>query len=126
MDARHEPLQQEILNQLISKMNDYIKDNIDELVSNKILQDQIKAICKLIYYYSKLEVDIDGILSKHNLLSTDVVFFPAISEIENQISLEDDFAKLIAMIKSIVKQDKPSNQTNAYFFQQMDHIIQQC
>ncbi|MBX3708785.1 MAG: hypothetical protein KIT56_08605 [Gammaproteobacteria bacterium] len=105
MDPRHESFQEELLNQLITIINCYLKNNIDTIVVNQRLQDQIKNICNKIYPYLGLKVDVDGILSKHNLLSIDVVFFPKVTDPEaNKIFREDAFLTLIDEIYSIINE----------------------
>ncbi len=124
MDARHEPFQQEILNQLITTINIYIKNNTDKLVITATLHKAIKDICRHIYLYSKRDVDVDGILSKHNLLSIDVVFFPLVV-VENNILSDTDFNQLMLIIHSSINQDPSFHVSEKDFIQQIDQIIQQ-
>src|SRR5690349_21323472 len=102
MDSRHESFKEGLLNQLITIINNYIKDNTDELVIDHHTLIEISDICKRIYRYLGVEVDINGILSKHNLLSIDVVLFPHIPDPESRKILnESDFQTLMTEIKSI-------------------------
>ena len=101
MDSRHESLKEGFLNHVIMTINTFMMDNLDLLVTNKNLRDEIANICKHIYSYLDIDVDTDNILSKHNLLSKDVVLFPCIPDPEaNKILGEDDFRKLIQVIKN--------------------------
>lgn len=128
MDARHETFQQEILNQVISTINQYIKNNTDDLLLDNILQDQIKEISKHIYLYSKIAVDVEGILSKHNLLSIDVVLFPLILDVNDEVFINSDFEQLLTTINAIIQQEKSPIQpdSNIDLLQQMKRIISQC
>jgi len=104
MDSRHESYKQEVLNQLISVINAYIKDNTDNVVVDYVVQTQIKEICKSIYQYVGAEIDIDGILSKKNLLSIDVVLLPMVADPEATVVLtQSDFAKVVEKIKLILQ-----------------------
>src|SRR6185437_13346232 len=112
MDVRHQSFKEALLNQIITTINKYINENVDSLLENKSLQSEIKYICKHIYDYLTIPVDIDGILSKHNLLSIDVVLFPIISDPEaNRILNNGDFKKLINEIKLTLINQKNVKET---------------
>jgi len=105
MDSRHESLKEGCLNHLIMAINDYMTDNIDALMEDSILLEEMIEICNRIYLYLGVKVDTENILSKHNLLSTDVVLFPYVPDPEgNKILNDADFKKLIAGIKKIISE----------------------
>jgi hypothetical protein len=129
MDSRYEPFPQEILNQLISIINTLIQENTDDLLMNEVLRDRVKKIGEYIYLYTEHDVDVSGILSKHNLLSIDVVLFPLIYEIANHVTLVDNFDELISRIKSLISQENSSkslNDVDALFIQKIKHVLEQC
>lgn len=100
MDSRHESLKEGFLNHLIMAINTYMVDNLDSIVEDKTIQDEISEICKHIYAYLDIDVDTDNILSKHNLLSKDLVLFPCIPDPEaNKILGDEAFMQLIQTIK---------------------------
>jgi hypothetical protein len=100
MDSRHESLKEGFLNHLIVTINTYMVDNIDSFIVDEPLQTELRDICKRIYHYLGVDVDTENILSKHNLLSKDVVVFPAVPDPEGSKILKDDeFNHLIILIK---------------------------
>lgn len=107
MDTRHESIKEGFANHIILTINNYILNNIDTLVSDKILQNELIDICERIYLYLGMEVDCENILSNHNLLSKDVVVFPHATDPEASKILNDiDFEKLIHAIKNTLQQFK--------------------
>jgi hypothetical protein len=112
MDVRHQSFKEALINQIITIINKYINENIDSLLKNESLQSEIKYICKHIYDYLNIPVDIDGILSKHNLLSIDVVMLPLVTDPEaNRILNNGDFKKLINEIKLTLINQKNIKET---------------
>ena len=106
MDPRHESLKEGFLNHVIMTINNYILDNIDLIVQDQTLHDEMMTICARIYTYLDVNVDTENILSKHNLLSKDVVVFPNVPDPEaNKILNDSDFEKLISEIKNLVQQE---------------------
>lgn len=96
MDPRHESYKQGMLNHIINTINVYMKDHTDTFVVNDSAQEKIKHICKQIYRYLGVRVDVDGVISRHNLLSIDVVTLPVVEDPEAQrILKQDDFVRLI-------------------------------
>src|SRR5262245_46088474 len=80
MDSRHELFIQELLNQLITTINQYIIEKTDDLLIHQVAIDEIKEIAFSIFNYLPMDVDVEGILTKKNLLSIDIVAFPHIDE----------------------------------------------
>jgi hypothetical protein len=107
MDSRHESLKEEFANHVIMTINTYMTNNIDTLVEDNILKNKLTDICKRIYFYLGVNVDVINILSNHNLLSTDVVVFPGVPDPEGSKILNDDeFEKLMDAIKNILNHKK--------------------
>ena len=107
MDSRHESLKEGFANHVILAINTYITNNIDTLLLDKILRDEFAAICKRIYAYLGVDVDTDNILSNRNLLSKDIVLFPAVLDPEaNKILNDAEFENLVATIKTIIAEKK--------------------
>jgi hypothetical protein len=82
MDSRHESLREGLLNHFIHILNAYIASDTDTLVEDDSLRHAIQSMCHQIYQFFGEAVDVDGILSKHNLLSIDVVLLPLIPDPE--------------------------------------------
>jgi len=122
MDPRHESLKQAVLNHLIQSINQYLIDHTDQLVKNEFVLNEIAAITKPIYHYLGMNINSDEILSKHNLLSIDVVLFPIATDPEADKKLNDaEFGNLISMLSkklqlksnSSLQQDLQNNLSNA-------------
>lgn len=108
MDSRHESQKEGFANQVILTINTYIINNIDTLLKDKILREEFADICKRIYAYLGVVVDIDNTLSNHNLLSKDIVLFPVVPDPEGSKILNDaEFENLVAAIKNIIHKKKP-------------------
>lgn len=104
MDCRHESLKEGLLNHLITTINTYMLENIDTLVIDETLLHELAAICQAIYRYLGVSVDTSNILSRHNLLSKDVVVFPEVPDPEaNKILSNADFGHLIFAIQQIAE-----------------------
>src|SRR5260221_13698472 len=104
MDPRHESIKEGFLNHLIMTINTYMLDNIDLVVQDQNLHDEMMDICKQVYAYLDVNVDTENILSRHNLLSKDVVVFPNIPDPEsNKILNDSGFEKLIHEIKGLIQ-----------------------
>ncbi len=113
MDPRHESLEREILNQLIMIVNRYIEENIDDLLNDEIIQREIKTICKMIYGFVGMNIDVDGFLSKHNLLSIDVVLFPLLANVaESRFHSSEKFPDLIAHLKMLIDEHEEMDELN--------------
>lgn len=80
MDPRHESLEQELLNDLINLLNQYIQEQTDELLEKPELCKELKEIADYIYSHVKLNVEVDEIFSKKNFLSIDIVPLPFLGE----------------------------------------------
>ncbi|VVC75792.1 hypothetical protein AQUSIP_10890 [Aquicella siphonis] len=105
MDPRHESFKQGLLNHVISTINSYMKDNMDAFVASETSQEKARKICKHIYQYLGVAVDVDGIISKHNLLSIDVVMLPVVDDPEaRKILKQDTFLALLEHIHGILQQ----------------------
>lgn len=99
MDPRHQSFKQGLLNELIGLINDYMHDHVDQLVQNEVLLIYLREICRLIYSYLDLKVDVEGILSRKNLLSIDMVLLPLATDPEAiKVLKDDDFFKLIEQL----------------------------
>lgn len=99
MDPRHESFKQGLLNHIINTINLYIRDNTDAIVQSPFLLNAVRGICKRIYAYLGVPVDVDEIISRQNLLSIDVVMLPAVEDPEaGKILNEDDFLHLLEYI----------------------------
>lgn len=104
MDPRHESLKRAALTQLIIVINHYIQHNIDDIFASDVIYNEVQGICKSIYTFIGIEVDVDTILSKQNLLSIDMVLFPHLDDIvESQFEV-NDFNHLINTIKIFTHQ----------------------
>jgi|GEM_PF-5346697 hypothetical protein len=104
MDSRHESFKEGLLNHLINVINGFVQANTDSILANELLCGKISDICERIYEYLGVNIDIEDILSKHNLLSIDVVLFPTIADPEaGKILRETDFRNLISEIRLITQ-----------------------
>lgn len=113
MDSRHESFKEALLNKIITLINVYIQNHTDQYIENTLLQTQIHRICQQIYQYLGMQVDVSGVLSKHNLLSVDVVLFPLIADTEsNQILSDQGFKKLMEDIRQLLQDNNLSLQKN--------------
>ncbi len=106
MDPRHESLKEGFINHIIMTINIYMQENIDSLVQDESSLNEMMYICKQIYSYLDVKVDTDNILSRHNLLSKDVVTFPCIPDQEaNKIFRDDAFDQLLLKIKLLLEEN---------------------
>ena len=111
MDPRHEPIKQEILNQLIAAINLYLKENTDTFLQNSVLQQQLKKICQAIYACLKVPLQIEEIFSAKNLLSIDVVYLPEIRDaLDKQALQQDIFLSLMQALSTLSTEDQDFNQ----------------
>jgi hypothetical protein len=106
MDARHEALEQSIVNELIEIMNHTMRERTEALLSNKALCDDIKAIATVIYHYAQMWVDVEGVISKQNVLSTDVVLLPMVITISTP---EISFTQVMESIASVIEKKSGSD-----------------
>jgi hypothetical protein len=100
VDSRHESLDQEVLNHLICCINNYVKNNLDEIVVNDHLLNEMKIISQYIYGYVQMPLDLEHLFSKKNFLSIDIVFLPLIDEVNNEN--QHNLRMLIANISSTI------------------------
>lgn len=127
MDSRHESLEQEILNELIDLINGYVRDNLDDVLTDERLNQDIKKVAQYVYDYARLYIDLDSMLSKKNLLSIDVVPFPKIEElIIPDIEIKHDFAAMIDGIKSVVIDHYPEPVCDQQFHSCVREIVSRC
>lgn len=113
MDARHESFKQDVINHLLTLVNQYVAEQTDHLVADSDCLAEISHLCEPIYDYVGIDVDVHNILSKHNLLSIDVVLFPHVDDPEASQSLsEAGFKKLIAQIKLALTSNTSSSGNN--------------
>jgi len=104
MDPRHESPERAALTQLIILINHYIQNNIDDIFANEMIYQEIKGICETIYFFLGVEVDVETILSKQNLLSIDMVLFPHLNDVtENKFHQSKEFNQVITTIKLFTK-----------------------
>ncbi|HVE44978.1 MAG TPA: hypothetical protein VNC84_07625 [Gammaproteobacteria bacterium] len=125
MDARHEPIEQEVFNQLISLINCYIRENVDDIVTHQFLREDFREMLSAIYHCADMFVDIDGLLSIKNFLSIDIVPLPVIGEFQVSSLLENkkEFEQAIDTIQSIIKQRKVFYRAGRDFYQQAESIL---
>lgn len=81
MDVRHESFDQEVFNQLITIINKYLTENIDGILNYPPALNLIKEVTKTIFNDLHMDIDVDEIVAKKNLLSIDVVVFPHIDDL---------------------------------------------
>lgn len=123
MDPRHESQKQAVLNHLIQSINTYLIDHTDQLVKNEFVLNEISGITKSIYHYLGMNIDSDEILSKHNLLSIDVVLFPTATDPEADKKFNDaEFANLMSMLSKKL-QMKPESQLQQDFQNNLSNVI---
>lgn len=126
MDSRHESFKQGLLNHLIIAINTYIQNNTDSFIGDEYVQNNIAKICDQIYHFFGVTVDIYGVLSKHNLLSIDVVLFPTVSDPEaSKILKESDFIKLIEHIEVITTSHQTDTPAQSVFKQIIKNALQE-
>lgn len=115
MDPRHEFLEQEMLNELISTINRYIHEHTDEILEKPKLCKEMQEISACIYNHAKLPVDLDGIFSKRNFLSIDVVSLPLLDDMTLSQALHsvEDVTIVIKQIQSIITQYAKSHLNGA-------------
>lgn len=126
MDSRHESYKELLLNQLVSKINTFVKANTDNIVSNPVLHKQLKQMTHCIYKYlgASSNVDTESILSKHNLLSIDVVLFPLVHEATaNKILNEAEFEHLMSHLQYIIDSDHPESKSDEAFLTSLTSTI---
>lgn len=108
MDPRHVSLEIHLFNQIISFINTYREEHLDEMMLDEKLLAEIKNICTLIYSCVHLWRDMNTLLSKKNLLSIDTVPLTLIST--EAVIDQREFANAFYQLKVIAeKNDKPSD-----------------
>lgn len=126
MDPRHEPLKEAFLNHLITTINFYIQQHLNDLVNHPDVIHEIDCIAREIYRYLGIKVDVEAILSRHNLLSIDVVLFPSVADTEaNKILTDEAFKKLVSEIKLILKQHRDFLTVNKDLENNVSHLFQE-
>lgn len=103
MDPRHESLSQEMLNQFIHLMNNYVRQNTDEVVTHDRLREDMKRMALYIYDYAHMRVDVEAMLSKKNLLSVDIVPLPSVNELTTR---EKDFATVLRVLEKMLAKSR--------------------
>lgn len=107
MDARHESLAHETVNQLIEFINHYIAQHTDEVVSHMDLLEDMKMITSDIYQLAGRAIEVEAMLSRQNLLSTDVVCLPLIDEMVVEDNEFDEFLVNMEMILATRGEEQP-------------------
>ncbi|OGT63007.1 MAG: hypothetical protein A3E85_04900 [Gammaproteobacteria bacterium RIFCSPHIGHO2_12_FULL_45_12] len=122
MDARHQSVAEETLNQLVNFMNQYLQTEMDQVLAIRELHTDMRKILKYIYQYAKLEVDVDAILSKQNLLSVDRVGLPRLDNL--LIPDKNSFMRVIDAIQAVLNQLDKGNRS-PQFVAQVNGILEQ-
>lgn len=125
MDSRHETLDQEILNRFIHYLNQFIANNVDEILIQAWLANDIKRISQHIYDYAQIEVDIVNLLAKKNLLSIDLVQLPMIDDatlcrVERKNS---DFSKMLNEIQFLILKKNNIDMGRHHFYAGLQQIL---
>lgn len=124
MDTRHESLKEGMLNHIITTVNAYIQSNTDTLVTNPVMRSTLQDICRRIYAYLGVNVDVSDILSKKNLLSIDTVMLPIIPDPEgNRILNDTGFMMLMKEIENHIHKLKDSHSGDGLLRKNLSEIV---
>lgn len=126
MDSRHESLEQETLNELIDLINVYLRDNIDDVLTDERLNHDIREVAQYIYEYARYPINLGSMLSRKNLLSIDVVPLPKIDELiipDIDLISRPGFGAMLDGIRSVVVDHYPEAVCDQQFHEKVRGIL---
>jgi len=85
MDPRFEPEEQRSINAAITYLNQFVKENSDRVITDQHLSDDIQFVMNAFYHFAEEPIshlEVEELLSEKNLLSTDTVALPVITELK--------------------------------------------
>ncbi len=120
MDARHESLEQEAVNDMIHFINDYLCDHTDEILLDEPMRDEMKHLVTYLYEAVHQSVRVDDIFSKKNILSFDRILLPTMDEMVIARNGRRDFIEGMHHIATLLAQHRD----HPLFYQTLQHILE--
>lgn len=105
MDSRHEFLIQDIFNELLTDINQFLQDNVETLVDNPNLLSTLQQITETIYACAQDDVDVYSVLSKQNLLAIHPLSLPTLPDAV--YSSHADFLQCLNKLDALLEEALP-------------------